>query len=194
VKSEALNATFVVETEATDVMTQARAFVEDPSAGPRLVALQQQEAQRQQTLGKLVIELEGKLVGSTTSQPAPLDANALPKYVVFIRGSSTCPITVQFLPSLIAFDREARAKKASYEIVYLMTEEPAATAQFARRAGFSWRAVTWEGTGTIPSLNSQIDGKLPQLLVMDRTGRVLVNGVQQTAPAALQQLDALLKQ
>ena len=31
-------------------------------------------------------------------------------------------------------------------------------------------------------------------IVMDRDGKVLANGIQSTAPAALQQLDVLLKQ
>jgi hypothetical protein len=53
--------------------------------------------------------------------------------------------------------------------------------------------VSYENT-TMPSVNPYIDGRIPQLIVMDRDGRVLANGIQSTAPAALQQLDALLKQ
>ena len=52
---------------------------------------------------------------------------------------------------------------------------------------------TYEDT-TISSVNPYIDGRIPQLIVMDRTGKVLATGIQATAPAALQQLDTLLNQ
>jgi hypothetical protein len=67
------------------------------------------------------------------------------------------------------------------------------TASFARGLGFSWRAITYENT-TMSSVNPYIDGRIPQLIVMNRDGKVLANGIQATTPAALQQLDALLKQ
>jgi hypothetical protein len=38
-----------------------------------------------------------------------------------------------------------------------------------------------------------IQSLLPQLVVMDRSGRVLANGWQGSAPNALKQLDALLR-
>jgi hypothetical protein len=60
--------------------------------------------------------------------------------------------------------------------------------------GFSWRALEYDATPAVPSVNKPIAGKLPQLIVMDRSGRVLANGIQSTAPAALKQLDALLTQ
>ena len=80
-----------------------------------------------------------------------------------------------------------------FEVVYIMTESPADTGKFAREAGFSWRAVEYESTGYMPTVSRQIDGKLPQLIVMDRNGKVLANGVQNGAPAALNQLAALLR-
>ena len=64
---------------------------------------------------------------------------------------------------------------------------------FAKELGFSWRTVTYENT-TMPCVNPYIDGRIPQLIVMNRDGKVLANGIQATAPDALQQLDALLKQ
>ena len=46
----------------------------------------------------------------------------------------------------------------------------------------------------MPSVCPYIDGRIPQLIVMNRDGKVLANGIQSTAPVALQQLDTLLKQ
>jgi hypothetical protein len=59
--------------------------------------------------------------------------------------------------------------------------------------GFAWRSVAYERT-TMPSVYPIIDGRIPQLIVMTRDGKVLANGIQSTAPAALQQLKALLNQ
>lgn len=79
------------------------------------------------------------------------------------------------------------------EVVYLTIETLPDTFKFAKELGFNWRTVSYENT-TMPSVNPYIDGRIPQLIVMDRDGRVLANGIQSTAPTALQQLAALLNQ
>jgi len=205
VKSEKLNAAFNVVADTTDFMAQARQYVEDPQAGPRFLVMQKQAEDKrlaerklvedkQRALGKVVVELEGKLISSVTGKPEPLDAKALPRYLVFMRGSSTCPITRKFAPTLVKYYNDMKPKHPEFEVIWIMTESPADTAAYAKATGFSWRAIEYESTGAIPSVNQPITGKLPQLIVMDRTGKVLANGVQATAPAALQQLDTLLKQ
>ncbi|HEY5551487.1 MAG TPA: hypothetical protein VIK52_06350 [Opitutaceae bacterium] len=193
VKSEALNVQFHVAPQATDIMAQCRRFVEDESAGPRLVATQKAAEERLKARGIVVTELDGRLVNSVTAKPQPLDEAALPKYIVFLRGSSTCTITRGFMPSMVKFYNEQKPRHPEFEVVYIMTESPGDTGKFAREAGFSWRAVEYESTGYMPSVSRQIDGKLPQLIVMDRNGKVLANGIQNGAPAALNQLAALLK-
>jgi hypothetical protein len=192
VKSETLNVQFNVVPQATDLMAQCRRFVEDDTAGPRLVATQKAAEDRKKARGPVVTELDGRLVNSVTDKPQPLDESALPKYLVFLRGSSTCSITRGFMPSMVKFDREQRARHPEVEIIYIMTETPADTAKFARESGFAWRAVEYESTAYMPTVSRQIDGKLPQLMVMERDGTVLANVIQNGAPAALQQLVALL--
>jgi hypothetical protein len=184
---------FNVVPHATDHRAQCRRFVEDATAGPRLVATQKAAEDRKKARGPVVTELDGRLVNSVTDKPQPLDESALPKYLVFLRGSSTCSITRGFMPSMVKFDREQRARHPEVEIIYIMTETPADTAKFARESGFAWRAVEYESTAYMPTVSRQIDGKLPQLIVMDRDGKVLANGIQNGAPAALQQLEALLR-
>jgi hypothetical protein len=193
VKSESLNVQFNVVPQATDIMAQCRRFVEDDTAGPRLVATQKAAEDRKKARGPIVTELDGRLVNSVTSRPQPLDDASLPKYLVFLRGSSTCSITRGFMPSMVKFGREQKARHPEVEIIYIMTETPADTAKFARESGFTWRAIEYESTAYMPSVSRQIAGKLPQLIVMDRDGRVLANGIQNSAPAALQQLEALLR-
>ncbi len=204
VVSEKLNARFGVAMPATDLMAQVRKFVEDDQAGPRLVAMQKQaeeklaaeqkaQADKIKAEGRVALELEGKLINSQTGQPEPLDTNALPRYVVFLRGQSSCPITRGFAPTFIKYCAEMKPKHPEFEVVYLTIESLPDTLNFSKELGFNWRTVTYENT-TMPCVNPYIDGRIPQLIVMDRDGKVLANGIQSTAPAALQQLDALLKQ
>jgi hypothetical protein len=204
VVSEKLNAQFGVTPPATDLMAQARKFVEDDSAGPRLLAMQKQAeeqlAAEQQAKaaaikaeGRVAVELEGKLINSQTGLPEPLNTNAWPRYIVFLRGQSTCPITRGFAPSFIQYCNSIKSTHPEVEVVYLTIEELPDTFKFAKELGFDWRTVSYENT-TMPCVNPYIDGRIPQLIVMDRDGKVLANGIQSTAPEALQQLKALLNQ
>ena len=203
VVSEKLNARFGVAMPATDVMAQARKFVEDDQAGPRLLAVQkaaqekvlaEQKAKADEikAKGPIVVELEGRLINSQTGRPEPLDTNSLPRYFVFLRGQSTCPITRNFAPTFIKYCNGIKSSHPEVEVVYLTIEDMPETEKFAKELGFDWRTVTYENT-TMASVNPYIDGRIPQLIVMDRAGKVLANGIQSTAPDALQQLDALLK-
>jgi hypothetical protein len=204
VVSEKLNARFGVALPATDVMAQVRKFVEDDQAGPRLLAVQKAaeeklaaekkaKADEIKAKGPVVVELEGKLINSITGQPEPLDTNSLPRYFVFLRGQSTCPITRNFAPTFIKYCNGIKSTHPEVEVVYLTIESLPDTFKFAKELGFDWRTVSYENT-TMPCVNPIIDGRIPQLIVMNRDGKVLANGIQSTAPAALQQLDALLKQ
>jgi hypothetical protein len=203
--TDAHKTNFDLAPQDTNLIALARQFVEDPQAGPRFVAVQQlktgqvrvatetratEEKLRAQT--RAITELDGKLLNSATGKPDPLDPAAKPRYIVFFRGSSTCPITRQFTPTLIKYYRQMKQQHPEFEIVWMMTESPEDTAKFARELGFNWRAVTYETY--VASVHETINGKLPQLMVVDQSGKLLANGWQDSAPAALRRLDALLKQ
>ena len=205
-KSESLKATFQVVPQATDIMTLGRALAEDTKSVARFVDAPKEPATRpgavaasaggaepkKAPFGPVIAELELELISSVTGKPAPLDENLLPKYIVLFRGSSTCPITRQFAPTLIKYYQEMRPSHPEFEIVYLMTETPENTSKFAKELGFSWRAIRYNH-GYMPTVMQPIGSLLPQLVVLDRSGRVLANGIQNSAPNALKQLDALLK-
>lgn len=204
VVSEKLNARFGVAFPATDLMAQVRKFVEDDQAGPRLLAVQKAAAEKLaaeekaradeiKRTGRVVLELDGKLINSMTGQPEPLDTNSLPRYIVFLRGQSTCPITRNFAPTFIKYCNSIKSSHPEVEVVYLTIESLPDTFKFAKELGFNWRTVSYENT-TMPCVCPYIDGRIPQFIVMNRDGKVLANGIQSTVPAALQQLDALLKQ
>jgi len=199
-KSEVLHGNVNLPLATTDVMAQARRFVEDPEAGPRFLAVQKKLAEEkriateQHARVRVYTELDGKLINSVTGRPEPLDPAAKPRYIVFYRGSSTCPITRRFTPTLIRYYQQMKPRHPEFEIVWMMTESPEDTGKFAREIGFSWRAITYENEAKLYSINQAITGKLPQLIVVDPSGKILANGWQESAPAALSQLDALLKQ
>lgn len=178
VLSEKLRTTYSVAPQATDLLAQARKFVEDRNGAP----------------SRVVGELEGKLVNSVTGKPDSLDAASQPRYIVLYRGSSTCAITRKFTPTLVKYYNEMKPKHPEFEIVYIMTETPEDTGKFAKELGFSWRAVEYATTARMPITGKPFGDLLPQLVVMDGTGKVLANGIQNTAPAALERLDALLNQ
>ena len=83
------------------------------------------------------------------------------------------------------------SKHPEFEIVYIEYDTLGDAAKFSQEQGFpSWRALAYDNTPSIP--NSVIAGPLPQLFVMDRSGKLLINGIQYDAPKALDQLEALL--
>jgi hypothetical protein len=211
VQSESLKANFQVAVQATDIMASARKLIEDPKAAPRFIDAKQGEnpvvaqqdpvvaqqnpqvmQDKKAAFGPVIAELEPELISSATGKPAPLDEKALPRYIVLYRGSSTCPITRQFTPTLIKYYQQMKPAHPEFEIVYLMTETVENTNKFAKELGFSWRAIRYEH-GYMPTVMKPIQGYLPQLIVLDRSGRVLANGWQNSAPNALKQLDALLR-
>lgn len=192
--AETMNTTFNFAPEATDFMAQARKLVEDENAGPRYAAFEQHVDQKVYPEGPVIGEMEGKLVNSITNLPEPLDPGALPSYIVFYRGSSTSAFTKGFTPTLVKYYAAMKPTHPEFEIVYLMTEPAAATAKFAKKIGFSWRAVSSESMASMPTTSRAIGPLLPQLIVMDRNGNVLVNGMEKDALTALERFDALLNQ
>jgi hypothetical protein len=190
---EKTGATFNFAPQATDFLAQARKFVEDESAGPRYVAIEQHVDEKTRIEGPVISEMDGKLVNSVTNVPAPFDPAALPRYILFYRGSSKDPFTKGFTPKLVNYYRQMKPLHPEFEIVYLTTEPALATGKFATKMGFSWRAVTDENLATMPITARAIGTLLPQIIVMDRAGNVLVNGMQTSALVALERFDAILR-
>ena len=190
----ALKGEFRILPSATNLMLQARTLVENNQALPTFLAEQQKQAAVQEEFNenRLVYDLKGKLINVASNQQQPLDPNATPRYFVFMRGSSTCPITHKFIPDLVRFYNQTMSKHPEFEIVYIEYDTLGDASKFSQQQGFSsWRALAYDNTPSIP--NSVIAGPLPQLFVMDRSGKLLINGIQSDAPKALAQLQDLLK-
>ena len=199
VKSDVLKGIFRVFPSATNIMLQARALVENPQAVQTFLAEQQEEtaaqskAQEDFRENRLIYELKGKLINVATEQQqyARMLVPRLAISRLYTPGSS-CPITHKFMPSMIDFYNQQKPKHPEFEIVYVMYDTLGDAAQFSRQQGFSsWRALAYDNTPATPS--SVIAGPLPQLFVMDRSGKLLINGIQNDAPKALEQLKTMFK-
>ncbi len=176
VASERLVMSFSIEPRDTDLMSQARELVAAGKTAP----------------GRTIEEMDGKLINAATGDPEPRDPSARPRYIVFLRGSNTCPLTRRFIPALLSFYKEMKPRHPDFEVVYVRADASVADMnKFAREMGFSWPALT---TGDLFFTGREFGSKMPQLLVVDRSGTVVANGVQATAPAALDRLRALLEQ
>lgn len=177
VGSEKLQTNFHVEPTDTDLMDQVRRFVDSKDGAP----------------SRLIEQLQPNLISSTTGQPAPLNTNSLPRYLLFLRGANYCPITQKFMPSLVKFYDEVKPRHPEFEIIYLSYDGNLADMEkFAKAKGFSWPAVTYERSAHLSLITPYFGKLIPQLTVMDRDGKVLISGVQSAAPDALQQFAALL--
>lgn len=171
VSVEKFNTRFEIKPQDTDLMEQARKFVEDPAGAP----------------SRLIQELQRNLISSTTGAPAPLGTNALPRYLVFLRGGDFCPICQRFIPSLVRFYNETKPGHPEFEIIYLSCDGSAADMEkFAKAEGFSWPAVSYERTSYLFQVIPHFKPPIPQLTVMDRRGKVLISGVGENQNGTLQ--------
>lgn len=202
VGSEKYDTQFDVDPQETDLMEQARKYVELPDGAP----------------SRMIVELQPNLINAATAQPAPLNTNSLPRYFAFIRAANFCPMSQRFIPQLVKFYNDMKPKHPDFEVIYLSCDgKLPAMEKFAKDNGFSWPTVTYQRSGYLFELIPHFQSLMPQFTVMDRRGHVLVTGcgeanngvVQatsadgkgsepvpnaQSATAALQQFAVLLNQ
>lgn len=171
---------FNAEPRDTDLLASARKLLADKSAFPSRVSE----------------DLAGKLVSPATSAPAALDAKADPKYYVFYRGAGWCGPCVQFSPSLVKFDKDAKAKHpGAYEIIFISGDKtPAEMKAYAGKMGFAWASVPQARQPETQIVNRLFTNLIPQLVVTDRQGTVVIDSAKTGGPDnALKQFAALLK-
>jgi hypothetical protein len=202
VGSEKYDTQFEVDPQETDLMEQARKYIERPDGAP----------------SRMVVELQPNLINAATGQPDPLNTNSLPRYFAFIRAANFCPMSQRFMLQLVKFYDDMKLKHPDFEVIYLSCDgKLPAMEKFAQDNGFSWPTVTYQRSGYLFELIPHFQPLMPQFTVMDQRGEVLITGcgesqngvVQatstdgkgsepvpntQSAAAALQQFAALLDQ
>ena len=118
---------------------------------------------------------------------------------MFYRGAAWCARCRQFSPSLVKFYNEAKPKYPNLEIIYISGEVSDTEMRgYAKEAGFSWRTVPRERQSQLRLVNPLFmqnnPQHIPQLVVTDRAGNVLIDSAPVGGPDnALKQFETLLK-
>ena len=166
---------FEVNPQDTDLMEQARKFVELPDRAP----------------SRVMAELQPYLINSTTAQPDPLNTNTPPRYLAFIRAAYFCPMSQRFMPALTKFYQDMKPKHPDFEVIYLSCDQQIpAMEKFAKDVGFSWPTVTYQKSGYLSLVVPHLQSLMPQFTVMDRRGNVLISGVGEAENGVVQATSA----
>jgi len=167
-----------LEPAGTDLLESARKLVVNKAALPSRV--------REDLKGKLFNPLTGAVAAPVTGPE--------PKYYVFYRGAGWCGPCRQFSPALVKFDQAAKAKTPAYELVFISGDKtPAEMARYAKEAGFGWNAVPQARQPDMQIVNRLFTNLIPQLVVTDPSGNVIIDSAKVGTSGALKQFDALLK-
>lgn len=178
VGSERLNTSFDVAVQQTDLMAQARRYAQDKAGAP----------------GRMWEDLDGKLVDPLSGSPAS-EPQTRPRYLVFYRGAGWCGPCREFSPSLVKVYNELKPQHPGFEVIFISADHSAGEMRaYAKEAHFPWRAVPADRVSQLRLISPLFGDAIPQLVVTDRNGEVLIDSAQVTRPVALRKLEALVQQ
>ena len=169
---------FEVPPDATDILAFARKYVDEKGGAT----------------GRLVQELDGKLINAATGAPMPLNVNAMPRYYVVYHAARWCPYTQKFTPGLLKFYKDTKPKHPEFEVIYVPAEKSAAELQtYAKEVGFPWPAVEFNKNKQLAVLAWTLGhSSTPELGVYDRYGNMVIDPAKIDRDTALKQLAQLL--
>ena len=171
------NTLFDTAPRDTDLIAHAWKAIEDPARAP----------------GRYTQELSGKLVSPTSGSPMKIDASAEPRFYAFYRGASWCGPCRQFSPSLVKFYNRIKPGHPEFEMILISDDKnPADMYKYAKEEGFTWPAVPASQYPNLKIINPLFGNSIPQLIVTDRTGNVLIDSERVGREPALKQLEGLL--
>lgn len=177
VRLEGTDIAFDVEPAQTDLMAQARAALLTPTGAK----------------GRLLEELSGKLVRPATGQAVALDADARPKYVVMYMGAGWCGPCQAFSPELVKLLKQKAPKASDVTVIFFSGDRsPAEAKAYLGKLGVDWPTIYFKNRGQMPAFHSLFTDNIPQLVVTDRHGKVVIDSAKIGTVRALQQLGPLL--
>jgi len=145
----------------------------------------------QRVTGRYTEELKGKLVSATTGSAVSLETE--PRYYAFYRGASWCGPCRQFSPSLVKFYNRVKPAHPEFELILISNDEKVADMyQYAKEENFPWPAVPMSQYNKLHIINPLFGNSIPQLVITDRYGNVLIDSDRIGREPALKQLEALL--
>ncbi len=171
------NVAFNVAPQETDLMTQARAFLADEQGAP----------------GRVLEEFAGKLISPLDGRPVSIDAAARPKYVVLYMGASWCAPCQAFSPQLVKVLKDKAPKPEDVTAIYLSGDKtPADMKAYVTKLGIDWPTIRYNNAGQLPAFSPLFGNVIPQLVVTDRFGKVVIDSSKTGYDKALTQLRDLL--
>jgi nucleoredoxin len=177
--TEKANMLFTAAPRATDLLDNARKLIADKNAFPSRVAE----------------DLQGKLIDPLSGSAVAFPDKSAPKYFAFYRGAGWCGPCRQFSPSLVKFYKETRPKNTNFEVFFISGDKtPAEMRSYAKEAGFTWSTVPQQRQPQMQIVNKLFTNLIPQFVVTDGAGTVLIDSAQVGGPdVALKQFAALIK-
>lgn len=142
--------------------------------------------------GRYTEELTGKLVSATNGSSVTLKGDE-PRYYAFYRGASWCGPCRQFSPSLVKFYNRVKPAHPEFELILISNDEKAGDMyKYAKDENFTWPAVPMAQYNKLHIINPLFGNTIPQLVITDRHGKVLIDSDRVGREPALKQLEALL--
>lgn len=123
VRLEGTDLAINVQPQETDIMSQARAILEDPRGAA----------------GRVLEEVAGKLVSPITGRPVTLDPDSRPKYVVMYMGAGWCGPCQAFAPELVKLLKAKSPKPSDVALLYLSGDRNSLEAKnYVTKLGIEW--------------------------------------------------------
>lgn len=177
ISHEGLKLLFNVEVAETDLLAQARAALASSNG----------------LAGRVVEELNGKLVSPIDGRALALDTSLRPKLVVMYRGAGWCGPCQIFSPELVKVLKAKAPAPSDVAVIFVSADRsPAEAKAYASKLGIDWPTIYYKSRDQLPAFNGLFGDAIPQLVVTDRHGKVLIDSNQVGTARALQQLQQLM--
>lgn len=154
------NATLTTPLQSTDVIAQARELVLMPAA---------------KRPSRVAAALRGQLVDATGQAAGPGRLEETQVFALYY-GASWCGPCRAFSPDLVKFINRVGPENPHLTVVMLSNDRSdSALYDYMQQEKMPWPAMTLARVNKVPLLTGYTKGGIPQLVIVDRHGRVLAD-------------------